>query len=73
MRTDLHEPPVPGLGQRLHRLVEPDPLPQIPEGARIVCTVTGHGLKDPDVAREQCGGVIPAKAEKGEILRLIQG
>ena len=49
------------------------PLPRIPDGARIVCTVTGHGLKDPDVAREQCGGVIPAKAEKSEILRLIHG
>ncbi len=48
------------------------PLPSIPEGAQIVCTVTGHGLKDPDVAREKCGSVIPAKAEKGEILRLIQ-
>ena len=44
----------------------------IPENARIVCTVTGHGLKDPDVAKEQCGGVIPAKAEKGEIMRLIK-
>ena len=22
---------------------------QIPEGSRIVCTVTGHGLKDPDI------------------------
>ncbi len=48
------------------------PLSQIPEGSRIVCTVTGHGLKDPDVAKDQCGGVIPAKAEKGEILRLIK-
>ncbi len=48
-------------------------LGQIPEGARIVCTVTGHGLKDPDVAREQCGGVIPAKADKAEILKLING
>ena len=48
------------------------PPAQIPEGAKIVCTVTGHGLKDPDVAREQCGGVIPARAEKSEILRLIQ-
>lgn len=47
------------------------PLPTIPEGSKIVCTVTGHGLKDPDVAREQCGGVLPARAEKGEILRLI--
>jgi len=46
-------------------------LAQGPEGTRIVCTVTGHGLKDPDIAREQCGSVIPAKAEKSEILRLI--
>ncbi len=46
-------------------------FPEIPEGSRIVCTVTGHGLKDPDVAKELCGSVIPAKAEKGEILRLI--
>jgi threonine synthase len=47
------------------------PLPAIPDGARIVCTVTGHGLKDPDIAREQCGKIIPAKAEKGEIMRLM--
>lgn len=26
---------------------------QIPEGTRIVCTVTGHGLKDPDVVAER--------------------
>jgi len=49
------------------------PFPRIPEGSKIVCTVTGHGLKDPDIAREQCGSVIPAKAEKAEILRLIAG
>jgi threonine synthase len=48
------------------------PLPHIPDGSRIVCTVTGHGLKDPDIAREQCGSIIPAKAEKSEILRLLQ-
>ena len=47
------------------------PLANVPEGSTIVCTVTGHGLKDPDVAREQCGSVIPAKAEKGSILKLI--
>jgi len=47
------------------------PFLDIAEGSRIVCTVTGHGLKDPDIAREQCGNVIPAKAEKSEILRLI--
>jgi threonine synthase len=44
---------------------------RFPEGAKIVCTVTGHGLKDPDVAKDKCGAVIPAKAERGEILRLI--
>ncbi len=44
---------------------------QIAENSRIVCTVTGHGLKDPDIAREQCGSIIPAKAEKSEILKLI--
>ena len=49
------------------------PFPRIPEGSKIVCTVTGHGLKDPDISREQCGSVIPAKAEKSEILRLIAG
>lgn len=47
------------------------PMPEIAPGSRIVCTVTGHGLKDPDIAREQCGGIIPAKAEKGAILKLI--
>ena len=49
------------------------PFPHIAEGSTIVCTVTGHGLKDPDIAREQCGSVIPAKADKTEILRLIAG
>ncbi|TAN51872.1 MAG: threonine synthase [Methylococcaceae bacterium] len=27
---------------------------KIPEGSRIVCTLTGHGLKDPDTAIGQC-------------------
>ena len=49
------------------------PFPHIADGSKIVCTVTGHGLKDPDIAREQCGSVIPAKADKTEILRLIAG
>jgi threonine synthase len=48
-------------------------IAHVAEGSRIVCTVTGHGLKDPDIAREQCGSVIPARAEKAEILRLIAG
>jgi threonine synthase len=45
---------------------------KIPEGSRIVCTVTGHGLKDPDVASKQITGITTAKAEKSAILRLIE-
>lgn len=51
----------------------PCPVAKIPEGARIVCTVTGHGLKDPDVAKEQCGSVSVAPADRDAILRLITG
>ncbi len=47
------------------------PLSDIAEESKIVCTVTGHGLKDPDIAREQCGAIIPAKAKKAEILRVL--
>jgi len=27
----------------------------IPSGSKVVCTLTGHGLKDPDTAISQCG------------------
>jgi threonine synthase len=27
---------------------------KIPEGSKVVCTLTGHGLKDPDTAIKQC-------------------
>ncbi|MDQ3622863.1 MAG: threonine synthase [Verrucomicrobiota bacterium] len=46
-------------------------LPSLPEGGTIVCTVTGHGLKDPDIAREQCGSITPCRAEKQAILALL--
>jgi threonine synthase len=32
---------------------------KIPKGSRIVCTVTGHGLKDPDVIQDQMEELIP--------------
>jgi threonine synthase len=44
---------------------------KIPDGSRIVCTVTGHGLKDVDVAKDRCSAVITAKADKAEILHKI--
>jgi threonine synthase len=39
---------------------------KIPEGSKIVCTLTGHGLKDPDTAIKQSKGpmlTIPAELE----------
>ncbi len=39
---------------------------RIPEGSRVVCTLTGHGLKDPDTAIAQAGDrvtTIPAERE----------
>ncbi|RMD80365.1 MAG: threonine synthase [Gammaproteobacteria bacterium] len=39
---------------------------RIPEGSRVVCTLTGHGLKDPDTAIAQAGervSTIPAERE----------
>jgi len=29
---------------------------KIADGSVVTCTVTGHGLKDPDIAIEQCAG-----------------
>jgi threonine synthase len=37
---------------------------RIPEGSSVVCTLTGHGLKDPDTAIKQCeGGMLTVDAE----------
>lgn len=45
------------------------PLAGIPEGSRIVCTVTGHGLKDPDAVRFSAAAAVPAI--ESEVLRAI--
>lgn len=45
------------------------PLQQLAEGSRIVCTVTGHGLKDPDAVRfAPAASVAP---NEREVLRAI--
>jgi threonine synthase len=42
------------------------------EGAeRIACILTGHGLKDPDVALEQVGAVIPCEPDLHAIERAV--
>ena len=47
------------------------PFANVPEGSRIVCTVTGHGLKDPDVAKDNIRSITTSRAEKAAILDLI--
>ncbi|MCU0257608.1 MAG: threonine synthase [Solirubrobacteraceae bacterium] len=45
-----------------------------PEGAeRIVCVLTGHGLKDPQTALEQAGTVVPCEPQLADVERAIYG
>ena len=45
---------------------------KIPEGSSVVCTLTGHGLKDPDTAIKQCqGDMLTVDAELGAVQAAI--
>src|SRR5437588_370583 len=44
---------------------------KIPENRRIVCTVTGHGLKDPDAVLRNIGELEPVPAEIDNVRRAI--
>ena len=45
---------------------------KIPAGASVVCTVTGHGLKDPDTAIRQCEGqLLTVEAQTDAVKRAI--
>lgn len=45
---------------------------RIPEGSSVVCTLTGHGLKDPDTAIKQCqGGMLTVDAELSAVKAAI--
>jgi len=47
---------------------------KIPEGSSIVCTLTGHGLKDPDTAIKQCaGGIVTIDAKLEPVREAIVG
>ncbi|MCO6411132.1 MAG: threonine synthase [Thiogranum sp.] len=47
---------------------------KIPEGSSIVCTLTGHGLKDPDTAISQCTkGVMTVDAKLDPVREAILG
>jgi len=40
---------------------------------RVVCVLTGHGLKDPQIALAQAGAVVPCDPELGAIERAVLG
>ena len=44
---------------------------KIPKGSRIVCTVTGHGLKDPDVLTARMETTTPVAADEERVLRAL--
>ena len=47
------------------------PFAQIPEGSRIVCTVTGHGLKDPEVTAPSAANLKTIAANEDAVLGAI--
>jgi threonine synthase len=47
------------------------PFRKIPEGSRIVCTVTGHGLKDPDMITQRMKELKPVPATVNDVQRAI--
>jgi threonine synthase len=46
-------------------------LTQIADGSRIVCTLTGHGLKDPDALADGAANLQPVAPDATEVLRAI--
>jgi threonine synthase len=44
----------------------------IPEGSRIVCTTTGHGLKDPDALAAAVGATAPVAPNESAVLRALE-
>ncbi len=43
------------------------------DAQRVVCVLTGHGLKDPQTALGEAGSVIPCEPEMGAIERAVLG
>ncbi|MGA7274222.1 MAG: threonine synthase [Candidatus Udaeobacter sp.] len=47
------------------------PFQNVPEASRIVCTVTGHGLKDPDAIAQRMKELKPVAASVTDVRRAI--
>jgi threonine synthase len=44
---------------------------KIPDGSVVTCTLTGHGLKDPDTAIQQSGVVLEVPAQREAVRKVI--
>jgi threonine synthase len=44
---------------------------KIPEKSRVVCTVTGHGLKDPNVIQDQMEELRPVASTLSDVRRVL--
>src|SRR6202166_329670 len=42
-------------------------------GSIVVCTLTGHGLKDPDTALKNLSNAIVVEPDVGKVLKILQG
>jgi threonine synthase len=43
----------------------------VDEARRVVCVLTGHGLKDPQVALDHAGAVVPCEADIDQVERAV--
>jgi threonine synthase len=43
------------------------------DSGRVVCVLTGHGLKDPQTALERAGAVVPCAPDLAAIERAVLG
>ena len=41
-------------------------------GSTVVCTLTGHGLKDPDTALKNLSNTVVVEPDVGRILKLLE-
>jgi threonine synthase len=54
-------------------LIEARRTGQIDPGARVVCVLTGHGLKDPTTALARASSVIPCRADLAAVEEAVLG
>ncbi|MEO8440331.1 MAG: threonine synthase [Spartobacteria bacterium] len=47
-------------------------IASIPDGSRIVCTVTGHGLKDPDIISSRIAMPCPVAPNESDVRRTLE-